>query len=277
MRFILVATLVAGVQSGCSWLEPANESFVLSADRAESEMAQMRANPEPLQRPLIVVSGLYDRGSAARAITADLREAFGRGAQVITVHLAGARTFEDCAVRLIDAVDQACGSACAAETVEVDVVAHSMGGLVARHAASREAAAAGQRRRLALVRLFTISTPHQGARLAMRQDLDSRIDDMCRGSEFLAALNAQPRDYQIHAYVRLDDYVVGEENAAPPGQTAWWVPNEPLASAHMAAKTDPRILADIARRLRDETPLTTEPPSPLPPRRLGVRSVVILP
>ena len=48
------------------------------------------------------------------------------------------------------------------------------------------------------------------------------------------------------------------------GQRVWWVANDPLQSAHLGAFTDPRILADIARRLRDESPYTTYPPDHLP-------------
>jgi hypothetical protein len=42
-----------------------------------------------------------------------------------------------------------------------------------------------------------------------------------------------------------------------------------MQGAHLAAHTDPRLLADIARRLRNETPFTTEPRTPLPGRVAG--------
>jgi hypothetical protein len=35
-----------------------------------------------------------------------------------------------------------------------------------------------------------------------------------------------------------------------------------MSFAHLGAANDTRILADIARRLRGEVPLTTEPPTP---------------
>ena len=83
-------------------------------------------------------------------------------------------------------------------------------------------------------------------------------------SEFLAMLNEGLADanYELLCYTRLGDWIVGVENAAPPGHTAWWVPSPPMSFAHLGAATDTRILADIARRLRGETPLTTEPPVP---------------
>jgi hypothetical protein len=65
--------------------------------------------------------------------------------------------------------------------------------------------------------------------------------------------------------VRRYDGWVGESNAAPPGwPAAWWVPNQPFQDAHIGCCTDPRIVADIARRLRGETPFTLNPPAPLP-------------
>jgi hypothetical protein len=70
--------------------------------------------------------------------------------------------------------------------------------------------------------------------------------------------------YELVPYVRLGDSIVGPEHAAPEGQTPWWVPLPAAETAHIGAFGDARILADIARRLRDERPLTEDPPAPLP-------------
>jgi hypothetical protein len=43
------------------------------------------------------------------------------------------------------------------------------------------------------------------------------------------------------------------------------VPGKPFQDAHLMAMADPRIIADVARRLRGEPPLTSDPPEPLPP------------
>jgi hypothetical protein len=42
------------------------------------------------------------------------------------------------------------------------------------------------------------------------------------------------------------------------------VPGELGQSDHLTVQEDPRILADIARRLRGEEPFTHAPPAPLP-------------
>jgi hypothetical protein len=160
--------------------------------------------------------------------------------------------------------------------MEVDVVATSMGGLIARHAACVPSEPAASRPRLNIARLFTISTPHRGASLAVTPTLDQRVIDMREGSNFLHRLNVEfPPAYEVVAYVSVPDYVVGERNTALPGQTPWWVVSAPFTSSHMCANDDPRIIADIARRLRGEQPFTIDPPSPLPRRGLfGPRASV---
>jgi hypothetical protein len=92
--------------------------------------------------------------------------------------------------------------------------------------------------------------------------------DLREDSEFLRALEdaeGERRNYEIIPYVRTGDWIVGPENAAPrDAVAAYWVSNPPFQSAHMGAPLDPRIVADIARRLRGETPFTNSPPAPLP-------------
>jgi hypothetical protein len=84
---------------------------------------------------------------------------------------------------------------------------------------------------------------------------------MRRGSAFLAELDDQlaSASYELYTYARLGDMIVGVENAAPPGMDPWWVANPPLGLAHLGAPHDPRILADILRRLRGEPALATRP------------------
>jgi len=210
---------------------------------------------------------------------------------VISVSFFFCGSFDGCRKRVIDAVEKAFPSDDPEWTTEVDVVAVSMGGLVARYAAAPPRApkatttnAASQpttdrapARRLRIARLFTISSPHRGAALAFLPTFNQLQIDMRAGSKFLQRLDAfdelvepgsaqtRPSDsYELIPYVRLDDMIVGERNAAPAGWTPWWVPAEPFQDSHIFAMADPRIVADIARRLRGEPPLTTDPPAPLP-------------
>jgi pimeloyl-ACP methyl ester carboxylesterase len=194
----------------------------------------------------------------------DFRELTRDESHVIGVSFFLCGTFDDCRKRVIDAVDKSFPSADPTWTTEVDVIAVSMGGLVARYAAAEPMKKDVSPRRLRIARLFTISSPHRGAALAGLPTLNRLQIDMRAGSNFLRKLDKSERDYQLIPYVRLNDIIVGEENAAPAGGTAWWVPAEPFQDSHLFAIADPRIVADIARRLRGEPPLTVDPPAPLP-------------
>lgn len=98
---------------------------------------------------------------------------------------------------------------------------------------------------------------------------DEKTVAMRRDSTFLHELNATTPEhpYELFCYVRLNDSVVGAENAAPKGRWPWWVANVPFDFSHLGAGEDPRILVDIARRLRNEPPFATVPAAPLPGTR----------
>ncbi len=92
--------------------------------------------------------------------------------------------------------------------------------------------------------------------------------EMQTGSDtqkYLAEVDASP-PYEIVSYVHLGDEMVGQENAAIPGRTPYWLPNIPYNPVwpHEQIMLDGRVYADIARRLRGETPYTLSPPAPLP-------------
>ena len=91
--------------------------------------------------------------------------------------------------------------------------------------------------------------------------LDLRAD-----SAFMKHLNAAypVADYRLHPYVAIDDVVVGQRNAAPPGERPWWVSVRFISWSHAAAALDPRIQADIVRHLRGEPAHATLPRAPFP-------------
>jgi hypothetical protein len=284
--FALLAALSA---MGCATHTP-NPSFNVSNDDAREALREMSHDAKPLPRPLVILGGLDDPGIAAMVLEDDIRELTGDDPRVIGVSFFFCGSFDGCRKRVIDAVDKAFPSDDPVWTTEVDVVAVSMGGLVARYAAappkmkpaspdatSQPTTDRSPTRRLRIARLFTISSPHRGAALAFLPTFNQLQIDMRAGSKFLQRLDAcdelveagsaqtRPSDsYELIPYVRLDDMIVGEKNAAPEGWTPWWVPAVPLQDSHMFAIADPRIVADIARRLRGEPPLTTDPPAPLP-------------
>ncbi len=264
-RALLPWAALAAAAAGCASDRPLNPSFPLTHAAAQAALRQMSGDPLPLQRPVVVAGGLHDPGLVASGIARKLRKITAGGSRIITASFFGFSngSFDECRDRLIARVEESFPSGDADQTTEVDVIGYSMGGLVARHAARRRRDGG---KRLRIRHLFTISAPHRGARLAGLPTLDRRQIDMRRGSAFLAGLDADlaRADFEIYPYTRLSDLIVGAQNTAPPGQEPWWVANGLLSASHLGAGHDPRILADIARRLRGEVTWTSRPAAALP-------------
>ena len=246
-------------------VEPANASFPLTRDAAKAELDEMRRDRVALERPLIVATGYMDPGSSLARMVKRYRSLVSNPDWVIGVPFFTTVTFDSCRERVIDKLEAKFPSGDPDWTVEVDVVGLSMGGLVARHAASPRTDGG---KRLRINRLFTLGTPHRGAQAAAPEGLDRRVPDMSEGSDFLRRLDElhDPGAYEIFAYVRLGDELVGESNATPPSGSFWWLPTPPLQSPHLNIQDDLRMTADIARRLRNEPAYATEPALPLPER-----------
>ena len=275
LYLLLIAALVAVlvVAAGCS--APINPSFPITRQDASRDLDRMRASPQPIERPLVVLGGFLDPGLASGGVIRAVRPALD-GGPIIRVTFATSRHFAECRERVLAAVLEVLPERTEVEpgryeTIEVDVIANSMGGLVARYAAiwpdapdAIDSTHADTRVRIA--RLFTISSPHRGAARANPRSISALERDMVTGSAFLAALDEAlaEADYELVCYVRLGDVIVGRHNAAPAGTIPHWVAEPPLEAAHLFASYDRRILADIARRLRGEEPLTTAPAAPFP-------------
>ena len=264
----MLAALAGAAQLGCAPQKGENPSFAFTIAEAEREMAAMRAEPKPFSRPVLVAAGFMDPGPGAAWTAGDLRKVTTTPEMVIEVPFMTARTFDACRARVIEKLEASFASGNDAETVEVDAIGVSMGGIVSRYAAMP----GDGRKRLNMKRLFTIGSPHHGAALAHLGKFDARARDMAPGSEFLRTLNEgtlelhEAMRYEVFAYVRLGDTLVGEENTRWLDGRVWWVENRPFEFPHAQAFNDPRFLADIARRLRGERAYATEPCAPLPPR-----------
>lgn len=259
LAFYLLASV------GCGTGYDHNPSFFLSVDEADDALQQMQQNPRKLSRPVVVLGGWGDEIRVAKSLAEEIKRVTGDD-RVLPIDYSASDNLVHTQFLVVKKINEAFPSKVPGKTVEVDVVAYSMGGLVARYAARRSDTDPNQPT-LNIVRLFTISTPHRGARFADLPAIDSYIPEMRRDSAFIAELSKPDyRDdyYRIYPYVRLGDIYVGAENAAPPYRTPWWVPNMKLEDAHWGAYRDPRLLADIARRLRNEAPYTRYPPAPLP-------------
>lgn len=279
-----------------------NPSFPLSVEVARSELSRLKARVGMPVRPVVVIGGLFDVGIVADSLGIRLKELVSPSASMVVVSAWGTENVEETRRKVIAALERSHPSGDANETVEVDVVGFSYGGIVARYAAmpTKERAgvlplaggdesSASSMKRLRIKRLFCIAVPNNGCDSAMTATLDDRVASIRNGSRLLRAMDkydhavgngrnpeiregrVQPRGlaehlaaYEVYCYVRLEDRIVGAQNAGLGGASPWWVSNLPFETAHGDAYRDPRILADIARRLRNEPAFATEPATPVP-------------
>ena len=263
---VLLLALIGGCSTG-----PANPSFAMPATDARRLIREMKERVRPLERPVVVLGGMNDPGMSENYLVGELRR-MTHGRRVVGVSFACFESLDSARRRVISAVDRALGKGDDPRwTVEVDVIGVSMGGVVARHAAVPLSDSRG--RSLRVARLFTIGAPHRGAGAAGLPVLPLPFlagvqTDLRRRSKFFRDLESRearsPHGYPVYPYVRLGDITVGARNASPWGVHPLWVPNLPLEFPHMWAYCDPRIVADIARRLRGEPSLASEPGVPLP-------------
>lgn len=260
----LLLGLVALMVGGCAEPLPANPSFSVTFDEARVALREMKQHPRALDRPLVLVGGFGDPHVSATYYQSLFGDLTG-DRRVLAVVVGFCSSFEECRRKIIKAVDEAWPNDDPLWTSEVDVIGASLGGLAARYAAA-PSLDEKRPRRLRIARLFSICSPHTGAELARHGGVNSLQDDMRPGSVFLARLATSDGDagYELYPYARLRDHIVGERFAAPPGANPLWLPTPPLEGGHSGAWHDPRILADIARRLRDERPFSALPAMPLP-------------
>ncbi len=252
---------------GCVDSTPTNPSFAVTRSQARAALSDAAAHPKPLRRPLVIVGGFVDP-LGSQWLAHDFRNYFHDDDCIIAVPLFAANSFEDCRRRIVTAVDKAFPSSDSRWTTEVDVIGFSLGGLAARYAA--EPPNMPGIRRLCIARLFTIASPLRGASLAnwLPFNLHPLQDSMRSGSPILKCMDAAAYEpgnsYPIYPYVCATDYIVGAANAAPAYRIAWWINRVPWLPPHSSAYLDPRIRADIVRRLRDEPAWSTLPAAPLP-------------
>lgn len=229
----------------------------------EREWERMLSAPTGLKRPLVVLSGWRSPAISGRLVASRLRRLTGAPRDMILpIAFWTQADFDRMVASALRCVQARWPDAGARSTPEIDVVGVSMGGLIAR-AAAAPAASRRHGSRLAISTLYTLGTPHRGAKLAQIIALDGAAKCMRPGSPWLARLDEalECAEYRIVPYARLNDLWVGARNSAPWGQDPIWFPGPRLGS-HELITQDRRILIDIARRLRGEEPLAhpTGPP-----------------
>lgn len=268
---LLIVSVLAG--GGCTHVHVPNPAFSVSRDEVLREYERLRETPAPLPRPVVVLNGYRSVPTLAQRVrsrlcelTSDDRERF------LDVSYFFGSEIDPIVRRAVESVEARWPSDDPAWTVEVDVVGISMGGLIARAAAMPEDALrdpaapppdAPPRKRLRIARLYTLGTPHRGARIAETIAPDPAARDMRAGSAFLARLDAGLSDatYELVCYTQLRDTWVGATRAAPPGHFPVWTGGTVWFS-HFTMCDNKLLLADIARRLRGLEPIAVagDPP-----------------
>lgn len=236
-----------------------NPDFHLDSDALADALAKMFARKVPLLRPVLLLAGWRSPEFGGRVLASRLSELtcgdldqFWPLAYPMRGDLK--RIASMVAVKVHDRWPGE-----GQETIPIDVVGHSMGGLVARLAALSDRHGP----RLRIKRLFTLATPHQGARLATRIAPDAAARDMKPGSALLKKLDEdlETNPFELFPYAHLNDAWVGAKNTAPPGRDPFWTPGTRVFS-HFSIHEDRLIQADIARRLRGEKPIATKATPP---------------
>lgn len=228
-------------------------------EQLKAEIARLRANPIGVARPIVVLSGWHSPGIDL-TLGRSLRVLTGaQESEVLAIAYPFATSVHGAAHKSMRLISEAFGAE-NGWTREVDVVGVSMGGLVARLAASE---LLGLSHRLRISRLFTLASPHRGSKLAARVSVDRASGDMKPGSAFLAQLDEAWRRqrFPIVPYAILGDWMVGATYTAPPGQEPTWFHAPPIIGHHFISMNR-AIVVDVARRLRGEEPIRQPSPAP---------------
>jgi hypothetical protein len=240
-----------------------NPDFHLDDAALHAEMARMAREPRPLERPVVILGGWHSPGVANWSIESVLRpHTSGRKEDFLSItypfHLSvgGAAAAAVRTMRERGFWDR-----------ELDLVGVSMGGVVARGLA----AGAFGHGEMRVRRIFTIATPHRGAKIARVAVLDRCAWELRPGSKFMAGINRRNGEErnsgpELVCYGALRDWWIGARNTAPPWAQPHWIDVPPgfgRLCSHFAINHDRRVLVDIALRLRGEEPIAkcaSEPP-----------------
>ncbi len=210
----------------------------------------------PLPRPVIVIGGFVDPGFTATHVASYVREETGEQ-RVLAVHPGWLLGFDDAAEMVVDAVEKHFPIDDLDETVAVDVIGISMGGLTARHAG---APGGNFGKRLNIRRLYTTGAPHSGAQAANLFGVFGTAAAMRSNSRFMKRLAEREQlatddDYELVAWARGRDLTIGTSGLRLPEHLAGEFIHYPQAwytPSHLWVYRDGRILRDIVKRLEEE-------------------------
>ncbi|MCA9278713.1 MAG: hypothetical protein H6815_11035 [Phycisphaeraceae bacterium] len=275
VRSLRVPLLVLcfGALQGCITVPYWNPDFPATRELVREEMLRMEQEHVDRPRPLVILSGYRSPWIAADVLGVRLQAlAHIPDDQILVMSYPFATSIPDLAERAVKNVEKHWPSSDPNWTTEVDVIGYSMGGIVARLAATDpmpcscgSTCRCNQRKRLRIHTLYTLASPHTGAVLADFGTTSSAVRDMTRGSKLLTYLDEalKRNEYELVCYAVLEDKIVGSRRTYPQGHLPYWVSGWIIAS-HFQIVWDGRVITDLALRLRGETPISIKPT--LPPR-----------
>jgi pimeloyl-ACP methyl ester carboxylesterase len=225
--------------SGCSAAEK-KRSLQVAADQREAELdlKAMAGAPKPLPRPVLLLTGWMEPPSNWGRFRTWLESATcGCERQIVCLDLRGPGGLAAAVEKVLAAGE---------ELGEVDVVAHSAGGLVAREAAR----GVHGDRRLRIARLFAIATPHHGSpwgNLWPILPYPLQAADCRPASDFLVSLDrdASTVSMRIANYWSEGDVVVPRESAAAVGAEQHLYARPKGFFIHRRCAADPRLARDV--------------------------------
>jgi len=243
---------------GWSWITPdANPALTHARELALTDLARMRREPVPLSRPLLILNGYHAWAGVVESVRKQLaRITSGNPDDILAISFMDQTCFDAQRRRVLDETARWVGL-----NTPVDIVAHSMGGLVGRFCGTTNHP---DGRTLHIERLYTLASPHRGATLANIATPDATARGMRAGSDFLKSLDASPTTVRrLITFTHAKDPVVGAHNTSLHNEHPRWCSGSRVLS-HFSVAHNPIVLATIARELRSEPPLFDWPPSSLP-------------
>lgn len=276
MRAAIFLALCLALATGCFRMPEQNGLLGTTHEQAVEGGRRMEKNPATLRRPVVVLNGYHGLSTLSARIAHKLAAmTSGDEQDFLAISFTFDSHFDDMAAAATEQINRRWPSEVPGETIEVDVVGISMGGLVARWAAISpdQRSRTGptpipnvppESRRLRIARLFTMGTPHRGAVMADLFTPDAAARDMEQGSAFLNTLDEHlpTAGYELVCYAQMRDYLSGATRCAPAGHTPIWTSGK-LFFSHLSLADNPIFLTDIAKRLRgDDSHLVPADPPP---------------
>ncbi len=203
------------------------------------------------ERPVLLVHGLGGHPRHFSAVQRYIKHVGGRYSKA--VDLRDGASLEAMAQRMREHIAEATNSCTSEAPNKIDMITHSMGGIVARLALEDKAT----RKRVAT--LITMGTPHRGTHLARLADTP-HIVDLRPGSTIVERLACQDFWHTSHGPRLIALWSHCDTTILPPESAAWEAAeaHEMANFTHLSYLLNPDAWQFLLRVLRTSTPNLTD-------------------